>query len=162
MVEGKGIDITAGDVSAMVFRRVMRQDAGEVSFDPQMLATFMELDGKKSLTTVAKNTGLKMSTIREAVRKLLHLKLIEPVRGAVSVLDKEFIDDLRAELSLAIGPLAEIVMEDAAHDLGHDLPRFPSQRVAELVELIGREIKREDKRVLFVQNMVSRIREKGY
>lgn len=162
MAEGKGIDITAGDVSAMVFRRVMRQDAGEVSFDPQMLATFMELDGKKSLAAVAKNTGLKMSIIREAVRKLLHLKLIEPVRSAVSVLDKEFIGDLQAQLSLAIGPLAEIVIEDAAHDLGHDLSQFPSRRAAELVELIGREIKREDKRVLFVQNMVSRIREKGY
>ena len=162
MVEGKRIDMTAGDVSALVFRRVMREDAGEISFDPQMLAAFMELDGKKSLAVVAKNTGLRMSAIREAVSKLLRLKLIEPVRSAVSVLDKEFIDDLKTELSLAIGPLAEIVIEDAAHDLGHNLSGFPSQRAAELVELIGREIKREDKRVLFMQNMVAMIKEKGY
>jgi hypothetical protein len=162
LVEGKRIDMTAGDLSAMVFRRVIREDAGEVSFDPQMLAIFMELDGEKSLSAVARNTGLKMSTIRSAISRLHALKLIEPVKSAVPVLDKAFIEHLRAELSLAIGPLAEIVIEDAAHDLGHDLSRFPRQRAAELVELVGREIKREDKRALFMQNMVSRIREKGY
>jgi hypothetical protein len=162
MVEGKRIDMRAGDISTLVFRRVMRQDAGEISFDPQMLATFMELDGEKSLAAVAKKTGQKMSSIREAVSKLLRLKLIEPVTSAISVLDSEFISYLQKELSLAIGPLAEIVIEDAAGDLGHDLPRFPSQRAAELVELIGREIKREDKRVVFTQNMVGMIKEKGY
>ncbi len=162
MVERKRIDTTAGDLSAMVFRRVMREDAGEVSFDPQMLAVFMELDGEKSLAAVAKNLGLKMSSIREAVSRLHGLRLIETVRSAVSVLDREFIGILRTELSLAIGPLAEIVIEDGARDLGHDLSQFPSQRAAELVELIGREIKREDKRALFMQNMVNRIREKGY
>jgi hypothetical protein len=150
------------DISTLVFRRVVRQDAGEISFDPQMLATFMELDGKKSLATVAKNTGQKMSSVREAVGKLLRLKLIEPVVSAVSVLDGEFIGYLKKELSLAIGPLAEIVIEESAGDLGHDLSRFPSQRAAELVEQIGREIKREDKRVVFMQNMVAMIKKKGY
>lgn len=162
MVEGRQPDLRAGDISALVFRRVMRQDAGEVSFDPQMLATFMELDGKKNLAAVAKKTGQKMGAIREAVVKLLRLKLIEPVTGAISALDSEFIGTLRKELSLAIGPLAEIVIEDAAADLGHDLFQFPTHRAAELVELIGREIKREDRRVVFTQNMVALIKEKGY
>jgi hypothetical protein len=162
MGEGKHNDMKAGDISTLVFRRVVRQDAGEISFDPQMLATFMELDGKKSLTDVAKSTGQKMSSVREAIGKLIQLKLIEPVTSAVSILDSEFIGYLRKALSLAIGPLAEIVIEDAASDLGHDLSRFPSQRAAELVELTGREIKREDKRVAFMQNMVSMIKEKGY
>ena len=162
MVEIKHNDVTAGDISTLVFRRVMREDAGEISFDSKMLATFMELDGKKSLAAVAKNTGQKMSAIREAVSKLLRLKLIEPAASAISVVDSDFLNRLKKELSLAIGPLAEIVMEDGAGDLGHDLSRFPSQKAAELVELIGREIKREDKRVVFVQNMVSIIKEKGY
>jgi hypothetical protein len=162
MVEAKPTDMKAGDISTLVFRRVMREDAGEISVDPQMLATFMELDGQKNLAAVARKTGQKMGSIREAVSKLLRLKLIEPVAGAVSVLDGDFIGDLRKELSLAIGPLAEIVIEDAAGDLGHDLFRFPSHRAAELVEMISREIKRDDKRVVFTQNMVARIREKGY
>jgi|MTBAKSStandDraft_2_1061841.scaffolds.fasta_scaffold141955_1 hypothetical protein len=162
MVEGKRNDMGAGDISTLVFRRVMREDAGEISFDSKMLATFMELDGRKSLAAVARNTGQKMSALRESVAKLLRLKLIEPVTSAISLVDSDFLDRLKRELSLAIGPLAEIVIEDGAGDLGHDLSRFPSQRAAELVELIGREIKREDKRVVFVQKMVAVIKEKGY
>ena len=163
MVEIKGNeDMTGGDISILVFRRVMREDAGEISFDSKMLATFMELDGKKSLATVARNTGQKMSALREAVGKLLRLKLIEPVASGISVVDSDFLDRLRKELSLAIGPLAEIVIEDGAGELGYDLSRFPSQRAAELVEIIGREIKREDKRGVFMKTMVSIIKEKGY
>lgn len=162
MTESKGNDITAGDISTLVFRRVVREDAGEISFDPRMLAVFMELDGKKSLATVAKITGQKMSALRGAISKLLQLKLIEPVTSAIPVVDGDFLSRLKQELSLAIGPLAEIVMEDAAGDLGYPLSRFPSQRAAELVELVGREIKREEKRVAFVQNMVGLIKEKGY
>lgn len=162
MVESRESRMAAGDISSLVFRRVIREDAGEISFDSKMLATFMELDGKKSLAAVARNTGQKMSALREAVAKLLRLKLIEPVTSAISFVDGDFFDRLKKELSLAIGPLAEIVMEDGAGDLGHDLSRFPSRRAAELVELLGREIKREDKRVVFLQNMVNLITEKGY
>jgi hypothetical protein len=162
MVESKQEDITAGDISTLVFKRVVKEDAGEITFDARMLATFMELDGKKSLAVVAKNTGQKLSVLREAITKLFRLNLIEPVHSGLSFLDSDFVARLKKELSLAVGPLAEIVIEDAAGDLGHDLLRFPTQRAAEFVELIGREIKREEKRILFVQNMVNIIKEKGY
>jgi hypothetical protein len=162
MADRRGQDKWAGDISALVFRRVMREDAGEISFDPKMLAVFMDLDGKKSLAAVAKNTGHTMGSLRESVGKLLRLKLIEPVAGAISLVDRDFLDRVNQELSLVIGPLAEIVMEDAAADLGHDLSRLPTRRAAELVELIAREIKREDKRAAFVQTMVSVLKEKGY
>jgi hypothetical protein len=162
MVENTRADMTAGDISTLIFKRVVKEDAGEITFDPRMLATFMELDGKRSLADVARNTGQKMSVLREAIKKLLRLKLIEPVNTGLSFLDTDFVDRLKKELSLAVGPLAEIVIEDAAADLGHDLVRFPTRRAAELVELIGREIKREEKRILFVQDMVNIIKGKGY
>lgn len=162
MVESKQGDMTAGDISTLIFKRVVKENAGDITFDPRMLATFMELDGTKSLAVIAKSTGQKMSVLREAITKLLRLNLIEPVHSELSFLDRDFVGRLKKELSLVVGPLAEIVIEDAAGDLGHDLLRFPTQRAAELVELIGKEIKREEKRILFVQNMVNMIKEKGY
>ena len=156
------MDISSGDISAMVFRRVVREDAAEYSFDAQMLTLFMELDGKKSLALISKKTGLKMSALRGATSKLLKIKLIEPVSEAISVVDADFMDILKRELSLAIGPLASILIEDAVNDLGQNLNRFPTRRAAELVESLSREIQREDKRAAFKQNMVRKMREKGY
>jgi hypothetical protein len=156
------MDISSGDISAMVFRRVDREDAAEYSFDAQMLTLFMELDGKKSLAVIAKKTGLKMSSLREAVKKLLKIKLIEPVAEAISAVDADFMDTLKRELSLAIGPLAQILIEDAVNDLGQSWTRFPTRRAPELVESLSREIQREDKRAVFKQAMVRKIKEKGY
>lgn len=156
------MDISSGDISAMVFRRVVREDTAEYSFDAQMLTLFMELDGKKSLAVISKKTGLKMSALREATSKLLKIKLIETVAEAISVVDADFMDTLKRELSLAIGPLASILIEDAVNDLGQNLNRFPTRRAAELVESLSREIQREDKRAAFKQNMVRKMREKGY
>jgi hypothetical protein len=156
------MDITSGDISALVFKRTVKEDSGEVSFDNLMLATFMELDGKKNLAMVAKKTGFKMSIVREAVNKLLRLQLIELAEDAIPVADKGFLDYLKMELSLAIGPLAEVIIEDTVNELGYSMAKVPQHRAAELVEMLAREIHREDKKVIFKQNMVSKIKEKGY
>jgi hypothetical protein len=156
------MDITSGDISALVFKRTVKEDSGEVSFDNLMLATFMELDGKKNLAMVAKKTGFKMSVVREAVNKLLRLQLIELAEDAIPVADKGFLDYLKMELSLAIGPLAEVIIEDTVNELGYSMAKVPQHRAAELVEMLAREIHREDKKVIFKQNMVSKIKEKGY
>ena len=156
------MDISSGEISFMVFRRITRDDAGEFSLDGQMLSVLMELDGRKSVSEVAKNSGLSMGLIRQTISRLLQFKLIEPVAEAVSTLDRDFFDYLNDQLSLAIGPLAEIIIEDAVSDLGHELSKFPVHRAAELVDLISREIQREEKRNLFKQKMLSKIREKGY
>ena len=156
------MDILSGDISALVFRRVVREDTGEISFDTQMLTIFMEFDGKKDLGLVAKKTGLKMSVVRESVNKLMHLGLIELVEDAISALDSDFFDYLRRELSLAIGPLAEVLIEDAVNDMGYSVERFPSQRAAELVEMLGRDIRREEKKTTFKQSLVRKIQKKGY
>jgi hypothetical protein len=156
------MDISSVEISFMVFRRVKKNDAGEFSLDGQMLSVLMELDGKKNVAAVAKAMSFNMSAMRKNVSRLLKLKLIEPVENAVSNLDRDFFDFLKDQLSLAIGPIAEFVIEDAVGDLGHALSRFPSHRAAELVDLISREIKREEKRNAFKRNMVGKIREKNY
>jgi len=126
------------------------------------LTLFMELDGKKSLAVISRKTGLKMSTLREAAGKLLRLKLVEQVAEAIAAVDADFMDTLKRELSLAIGPLAQILIEDAVNDLGQSVTRFPSRQAPELVESLSREIHREDKRAAFKQVMLRKIKEKGY
>jgi len=156
------MDVSSGDISAMVFGRLIRDDLGEFSLDGHMLQVLMELDGRKSLATIAKKMGLNMVAMRGTILKLLQLKLIEPLEDAVSVVDKDFLDFLNAQLALSIGPIAEVIIEDTVDDLGHSLSKFPSHRAAELVDLLSREIQRDEKRGIFKKNMVNKIREKEY
>ncbi len=156
------MDLSSGDISALVFKPIVKDDLGNFSLDGHMLNVLMALDGKMTLGQVAQRVGLNMANLREAASKLHKLKLIESVASATDSIDKDFFDFLIAELSLAIGPLAEVIVEDGVEDLGYSLLNFPTQRAAELINLLAQEIQRDEKKSEFKQNMVQKIREKGY
>jgi len=156
------MNFSSGDISALVFKPVVRDDIGNFSLDGHMLSVLMALDGKKTLGEVAQTSGLNMATMRKAAGKLVELKLIENVKKAGNFVDQDFIDFVTRELSIAIGPLGEVIVEDGLEDLGFTKANFPSNRAAELINLLAQEIQRDEKKTAFKQNMVKKIREKGY
>ncbi len=157
------MDILSGDIALLVFRRVVRSNIGNVSLDSQMLDVLMELDGKKNLGSIVKKTGMTTGNLREAVSKLLKLNLIENViEGAGTFLDDDFMSYLNEQLALAIGPVAEIIIEDAVSELGYRMSQIPSHKIAELIDLLSRDIQREERKESFKLNMVKRIKGKGY
>jgi len=157
------MDILSGDISLLVFRRVVQSNMGDVSLDSRMLEVLMELDGRKNLASISKKTGMSAGNLREAVSKLLKLNLIEKVvEGTGTFLDNDFVNYLNEQLALAIGPVAEVIIEDAVSDLGYKMSQIPSHKIAELIDLLSREIQREEIKESFKLNMVKRIKEKGY
>ena len=100
------MDFSSSELSAMVFKRVVRQDIGEFPLDHQMLSVFMELDGKAPLGAVARKTGLNMSSMREIIAKLMQNGLVEKEDQKIIMLDKDFFEHLVVHLSLAVGPIA--------------------------------------------------------
>jgi site-specific recombinase XerC len=104
------MDFSSSEISSTVFKRIVRDDIGEFPLDHQMLAVFMELD---------------MSTMREIIAKLMQNGLVEKVDKEIVILDKDFFDYLVSHLSLALGPIAQVLIEDEIHDLGLEISRFP-------------------------------------
>lgn len=151
-----------GDLAAMVYRRLQRNDLGEFAMDSRMLTVLMDLDGERSLGQIAQSRGISVQALKGVVARLLDLRLIAPVEATATKLDADFITFLHTQLSQAVGPIAEILLEDAVYDLGHEMDRFPANQVAELVDYLAREIQRQDKAIAFKQNILLKIREKGY
>jgi hypothetical protein len=118
-------DFSSSEISSTVFKRIVRDDIGEFPLDHQMLAVFMELDGKAPLSTIAQKADLNMSTMREIIAKLMQNGLVEKVDKEIVILDKDFFDYLVSHLSLALGPIAQVLIEDEIHDLGLEISRFP-------------------------------------
>jgi len=156
------MDILSGDISLLVFRRVVLSNMGDISLDSRMLEVLMELDGKKNLGSISKKTGMTTGNLRESVSKLLKLNLIEIVEGTGAFLDNDFMGYLNEQYALAIGPVAEVIIEDAVSDLGYKMSQIPSHKIAELIDLLSAEIQRDEKKEAFKLNMVKRIKEKGY
>ena len=151
------------NIADIIFQRTNRDDLERFAVDQRMLALWMEMDGTHSLGMVADKLGIDMATIKPAVRELLRLGLIQPIAGKKSpVLDEDFVEVLSREYSLAVGPIGRVLIEQEALSLGHAISQFPVHRVAELIDVLAHDIQREAKSVAFKQNMISKIREKGY
>jgi site-specific recombinase XerC len=146
------MDFSSSEISSTVFKRIVRDDIGEFPLDHQMLAVFMELE----------KAGLNMSTMREIIAKLMQNGLVEKVDKEIVNLDKDFFDYLVSHLSLAVGPIAQVLIEDEVHDLGQHISRFPGHRVAELVDNLAQEIRRKEKKEVFLKMMAAKIHEKQY
>jgi DNA-binding transcriptional regulator GbsR (MarR family) len=153
---------SSSEVVDLVLKRIIKDDIGKLSLDGNMLSVLITLDGKKTLGEVAEQTGISLTAIRPIVARLAKLKLIARVKKAVDVVDEEFMNFLISGLSAAIGPLGEIIVEDGLKVLGFSKKTFPQNRCAELVNHLAQEIQREDQRIDFKQQMLKKIREKGY
>ena len=146
------------EMSHAVYKRSIPEELVEYRCTSHMLTVLAALDGSANLTVLAKQIGLPMKSVLSAASSLLELHLIQMADGVACYLDQDFMTYLKAELSTAVGPIAEILIEDGVKDLGHSLDAFPAYKAAELVELLARDIQKEDKRVDFQQKMVTRIK----
>lgn len=153
------MNVFTGDISRLVLKRTVRADLGEVSLDSVMLQVLMELDGTKTLGQVARELDMNMKQLRTILHKLYKLHLCETARDAIPKLNKEFFNFLSAQLARAMGPIADVVIEDEISEMGEKQLKFPSHRAAELVDLLARQVLREERKVTFQQVMVKKLRE---
>ena len=151
-----------GDISSLIFRQVIRNHRKDISLDHRLLGIFLELDGSKTLGTIARKKGLNMVQMRDAVARLLELDLIESAPLGPETVDSDFLTHLVSALSKAVGPIAKIIIEDEIAAMGYTIEGFPRAHAAELVDLLAHEIKRPDKRTAFQADMVQKLQEKKY
>ena len=153
------MDIFSGDFSALVFKGSVKSDIGEFSLDSLMLKVLMNLDGKKDLASVHRSLNMNMETLKNVLTKLYNLELIIKVEKTVSMLDNNFFAFLQSHLSLAMGPIAELSIEDEVIELGDRSKTIPCNRAAELVDLLARQIPRKEKKIVFQEAMLKKIKE---
>ena len=147
------------EMAHMVYQPSIPDKLCKFTCTSHMLRVLVHLDGNDNLATVAKKAGLSIKEAMAAVSQLSAAKLVQKVNTGSSVLSPDFFSYLKQQLSSVLGPIAEILIEDAVGDLGLSTDEFPAFRAAELVELLAKDIQNEDKRIMFQKNMVARIKQ---
>lgn len=156
------MDVLSGNISSLVFKQVVTGGTSDITLDSSLLNVFLELDGKKNLGIIAQKTGLNMGEMRDAISRLLQLEIVESAAGDILMADDDFFNFLNTQLSLALGPVAEVLIEDEIANMDHNILKFPAFKAAELVELLATPIKREEKKSAFKLSMVNKLKEKEY
>lgn len=137
------------------YRKVIRKNNAAVSLDADMIRLLIAIDENKNLYQIAEEVDIGTATFKKALSKLLNQGLIEPVKKDIPVLDQSFIETLRINLSRAIGPMAEILIEDMAEEMEIDPSAIPVNQAAELIAHLSLEVPDEDNRMQFKKSMLA-------
>ena len=137
------------------YRKVIRKDNDQVSLDADMIRLLIAIDENKSLYQIAEEVDMGNATFKKALSKLLDQGLIGPVKKDIPVLDQSFIETLRINLSRAIGPMAEILIEDMAVEMELTPSEIPINQAAELIANLSLEVPDEENRMQFKKSMLA-------
>lgn len=122
------------------------------------------IDGHRSAGDIARELGADDTDLARILYRMKLGGLIEiaaviaaaPAPRALA--GAAFFQALTTAVAGALGPLAEIIIDDAVEDLGFTRATFPRDTVGALAERIASEIKDPDKRVRFQQQMLQMLR----
>ena len=142
------------------YRKVIRKDSDQISLDADMIRLLIAIDENKSLYQIAEEVEMEPATLKKNLSKLLEQGLIEPVRKELPVLDKIFLQALKINLSMAIGPMAEILIEEVVSEMELTHPDIPVHQAAELIAVLSHEIPDEGKRIEFKKSMMDILNKK--
>ena len=143
------------DRSDVYYRKVIRKNNDAVSLDADMIRLLIAVDENKNLYQIAEEVDMGSLAFKTALSKLLDQGLIEPVQKDIPVLDQTFIETLRIHLSRAIGPMAEILIEDIAEEMEVDPAAIPVSQAAELIAHLSLEIPDEKNQMQFKKAMLA-------
>ncbi len=151
------MSVFSGDFFSMIFKQSVSTNIGDVSMSSQMLHMYLQFDGKTELSTISAAAGFDMETTRNVVQKLVELQLIEQVSSNVKTLDNSVLVFLEQQLTLAVGPMAGVLIDDEIAEMNESYSAFPASRIPELIDILSRQIPRQEKRIQFQQIMLAKI-----
>ena len=141
--------------SDIYYRKVIREDNDEISLDADMIRLLIAIDESKSLYQIFDEVDMDNTTFKQALNKLITQGLIEPVQKDIPVMDDTFLEMLRISLSKAIGPMAEILIDDITHEMNLDPARIPVNQAAELITHLSLEVPDEENQIQFKKSMIA-------
>jgi hypothetical protein len=140
------------------FRKVERLDSEEICLDADMIRLLIAIDETKDMVQTAKEVGMDLTTLNQTLKKLVELRLIEPIKRDSPHLNKRFFMALRINLSKAVGPMAEILIEDVMAELAMKPSAIPKNQAAELISTLSLEVPDEEARIQFKKEMLEIIK----
>ncbi len=148
------MDILSKDVMSMFFRKAIRKDNSAISMDGEMIRLLIAIDENKTLSRIGEEIGMNVSVLKETISKLVRLGIVEPVTKKTNYLSNAFLNELTVNLTHAIGPMAEFLIDDTVSAMGLVINEVPLNRAPEMITAIAEGIPDDQTRANFKKKMV--------
>jgi hypothetical protein len=138
------------ELSELTFKRSENVALSDLSLDIKMTNVAWAMDGTRDLATVARQDNYDLQMLAENVQQLIGMGVLQVVPGsrrstpvasnATVTVNNGLFNDLIRRLSNAIGPVAEIIIEETVAEMGYDFASFPGGKFGMLVNRLAQEI----------------------
>jgi Domain of unknown function (DUF4388) len=105
------------------------------------------IDGKRSLEQAANALKMPLEQVLEIAGRVVQIGLAAPASAPRAA--QGFVTELVACVVRILGPVGEIVVEDALEDIGVNGSELPLESVNDLMKTIGAQFKTDQQRALF-------------
>jgi hypothetical protein len=113
-----------------------------VALSLRALHLLRHLDGKSSLVSVAEKLNVPLTEVLSTAEELLQQSLVD--FSNTPTVSAKFMGELNQLVVDIMGPMAEIVIDDALYDLGLRADFLPEHSLSELLQEIRSQFKRDD------------------
>jgi len=148
------MDIISPGQPKMFFRKVAPTGSSDIRLNADMIHLLMVIDENKDLLQISKEAAFDISKLNQILSRLIKLRLIEPVEKREQFLSSKFLENLRLNLSQAVGPMAQILIEDTVAEMELKMSEIPEHQAAELISNIALEIPEENNQIEFKKTMI--------
>lgn len=141
-----------------IFALASGTTGGKVNLDACDWEILSQVNGSRTVGEIMEITGKDEYSVARVLFQLhtigLVKKLDKPLNPTTSTVDKNILETIEKNLTNIIGPMAPIIIDEAADELGVSLDSFPMNKIAAFIEKIGQDIKIEEQRLHFSQTML--------
>jgi hypothetical protein len=143
-----GIEPPAPMTASTVLKpQSLDQMKGSVELPVFAAGMLTALDGKRSLETVAPLINTPLEKVFEIAAQVVGLGLAVAVTGPR--VPQDFVTELTARVVRILGPVGEIIVEDAFEDLGLNPSDLPFDAIPGLLQTINEQFRNDQQRAQF-------------
>jgi hypothetical protein len=132
--------ISSTEWAELVPRIVENQDNTQHEIDIKLKNVFWAIDGMRTLGEIATEGMYEPTVLIDLVKQLMDMGLVVIGQGTKKVIDSGFFDFLSDLLKKELGPMGEIVLEDAVATLGFGKSNFPENSMPKLINLLAADM----------------------
>ena len=123
-------------------------------------AVVTQLDGEKTVGQIAENLALNPEEIQEIFKKLIKEEILYLADQSMAdiYVPKEIFDNINHSLTLLLGPVSDIILEDTFKLLQRKPDRLEKQYLPTLIDLLTNQIDDPQKKIEFQKNLYPQIK----
>ena len=147
----------AVNMNTILYRKSSHGRNTTVDLDGITGRVFSAIDGNNPLSVVAELAGVSIPVLWQTIAKLKKRGLIEEGAGSSDFIGIEFANRVHRELTKAVGPMSNVLIQNVVQLMKFSWPRVPAVHAREFIYRLLVHIPNEETRDAFKITMLKEL-----